>query len=293
MKELAGKVAFVTGGANGIGLALAQRLVREGMRVAIADIRAEPLHAALAQLGASAGQAIAIPLDVSDRAAMARAADQVEAALGPVHLLCNNAGVNLFVPMEDATYEDWDWVMGVNLGGVINGVRTFVPRIKAHGEGGHVVNTASMASIIAGPGAGIYTASKFAVRGLTESLRYSLAPFGIGVSALCPGLVRSNIHDSDAVRPAALSGDRSLADPEFMKRLKQLHEVGMDPAEVAERTLEGIRNNDPFIFPHPEFKTELRDLFDEMLAYVPEGDVDPQRLAFEEMRRKNKRAALH
>ena len=186
-----------------------RRSSRAGMRVAIADVRADHLEAATAELG---GDVHAIQLDVTDRDAFARAADETERVLGNVHVLCNNAGINLFNDIADATYQDWDWVLGVNLGGVVNGVVTFVPRIKAHGEGGHVVNTASMAAFVAGPGAGIYTTAKFAVHGLSDALRWSLLPHGIGVSMVCPGLVKSKIYESDLIRPAELSTDVTPAD---------------------------------------------------------------------------------
>ncbi len=181
--------------------------------------------------------------------------------------------------------------MGVNLGGVINGVQAFLPRIKRHGEGGHVVNTASMAGFITGPGAGIYTTSKFAVRGLSESLRWSLAPQGIGVSCLCPGLVKSTIYESEQIRPAHLAG-AGKADAAFMARLADIHKVGMEPDEVAEKVLKGVLANDLYIFPHPEFKEELKEIFDTILAAVPEGEVDPRRLEFEESRRSRARGSL-
>lgn len=288
MKDVEGKTAFITGGASGVGLGMAKVFARAGMNVVIADIREDHLDAAMAQFGETNFRVHPIRLDVTDRAAFASAADEAESRFGPVHLICNNAGINMFAPMDECTYDDWDWILGVNLGGVVNGVQTFVPRMKAHGEGGHIVNTASMASFITGPGAGIYTASKFAVRGLTESLRWSLAPYNIGVSVLCPGLVNSAIHESDKIRPAALSKSTGPVDPDFMKRLAEIHKVGMDPVEVGEKVLAGIRRNDLHIFPHPEFKDELREIFDEILAALPEGAIDPGRLAFEEFRRANK-----
>ena len=206
MTDLAGRTAFVTGGANGIGLGLARALLAEGCKVAIADIREESIEQAVKML--DTGEVIGVPLDVSSRDGFARAADQAEAALGPVSLLFNNAGINLFQTIDESSYDDWDWVLGVNLHGVINGVVTFVPRMKERGEGGHVVNTASMAGFLAGPVPGIYNCSKFAVRGLSESLCYSLVPHGIGVSVLCPGLVKSYIYASDEVRPEALKDAR-------------------------------------------------------------------------------------
>jgi len=162
---------------------------------------------------------------------------------------------------------------------------TFVPRIKAHGEGGHVVNTASMASFLSGPGAGIYTASKFAVRGLSEALRWSLRPHRIGVSVLCPGLVKSTIFESDKIRPAHLSTDTTPADQEFMRILPQIHEAGMLPEDVGEKVLRAIRRGDFYIFPNPEFRDELRQLFDEALAALPDEPVPADRLAFEDGRR--------
>lgn len=283
MKNIAGRSAFITGGGSGIGLGIARALLDAGAKVAIADIRQDHLDEALATLDNR--DVCGIRLDVSDRDAFAAAADEAEARLGPISIVCNNAGINLFAPMDECSYKDWDWVMGVNLGGVINGCQTFVPRIKQRGEGGHIVNTGSMASFLSGPGAGIYTTSKFAVRGLTESLRWSLAPHGIGVSCLCPGLVNSAIHESDMNRPENLSEDATKTNSEFLALLAELHQVGMSPNEVGLTVLEGIRENRLFIFPHPEFKDELREVFDEILDAMPEGEVDARRLAFEQGRR--------
>jgi len=291
MKDVRGKTAFITGGASGIGLGMAKVFAGAGMNVVIADIRADHLDRAMAELANAPVKAI--ELDVADRAGFARAADEAERAFGPVQLVCNNAGINMFAPMDECTYDDWDWILGVNLGGVVNGVQTFVPRLKALGQGGHIVNTASMASFITGPGAGIYTTSKFAVRGLSESLRWSLAPYNIGVSVLCPGLVNSAIYESDKIRPKSLSGHIGPVDAAFTARLAELHKVGMDPLEVGEKVLAGIRNNDLHIFPHPEFRDELREIFDETLAALPEGAADPKRLAFEESRRRVKIDALN
>jgi len=287
MKDVEGKTAFITGGASGVGLGMAKVFAQAGMKVVIADIRQDHLDRAMAGFSTTNLRVHPIKLDVTDRAAMAAAADEAERVFGHVHVVCNNAGINLFAPMDECTYEDWDWVMGVNLGGVINGVRTFVPRLRKHGEGGQIVNTASMASFITGPAAGIYTASKFAVRGLSESLRWNLAPHNIGVSVLCPGLVNSAIYESEKIRPKNLSRDTGPVDEIFMSRLADIHKAGMDPVEVGEKVLAGIRRNDLHIFPHPEFKEELREIFNEILAALPEGPVDPRRLAFEEFRRES------
>jgi NAD(P)-dependent dehydrogenase (short-subunit alcohol dehydrogenase family) len=268
MQDVAGKVAFITGGASGVGFGMAKVFLEAGMKVVIADIRQDHLDAAMGLLPG----AHPIRLDVTDRAAMASAAAETERVFGKVHVVCNNAGINLFTDIGTATYSDWDWIMGVNFGGVVNGVQAFVPRIKAHGEGGHVINTASMASFIVGPGAGIYTTSKFAVRGLSEALRWSLAPHGIGVSVLCPGLVKSTIYESERIRPAHLAG--SKMDPAFVARLEQVHKLGMEPEEVGRKVLRG-----------------MLAIFDAALASLPEETPPAERLAFEESRRAGYTAA--
>jgi NADP-dependent 3-hydroxy acid dehydrogenase YdfG len=283
MQSVEARVAFITGGASGIGLGMAKVFTAAGMKAVIADIRQNHLDRAMAELPAD--RVHAIRLDVTDRAAFAAAADEAERVFGKVHVLANNAGINLFAPMDECTYQDWDWILGVNLGGVVNGLVTFIPRLKAHGEGGHIVNTASMASFISGPAAGIYSASKFAVRGISESLRWSLMPHRIGVSVLCPGLVKSTIYESDKVRPQHLSTDTAKVDQAFMTRLAALHAVGMSGEEVAQAVLTGIRRNDFYIFSHPEFKDELAELFGEALAALPTGTAPPERLAFEQGRR--------
>jgi short-subunit dehydrogenase len=174
---------------------------------------------------------------------------------------------------------------------VINGVTTFVPRIKERGQGGHVVNTASMAGFLASGAPGIYNCSKFAVRGLSESLRYSLLPHGIGVSVLCPGLVKSYIYASDEIRPDELKAEATSTDPAFVERLAQVHEAGMEPDEVAAKVLDAIRANRFYVFTHPEHKDELREVFDEILADYPEGETPPDRMAVERERRERYREA--
>jgi NAD(P)-dependent dehydrogenase (short-subunit alcohol dehydrogenase family) len=288
MQDLTGRTAFVTGGASGIGLGLVRALLAEGCKVAVADVR--PLEQALSALDRP-DAVIGIELDVRSRAGFARAAEEAEAALGPVSLLFNNAGVNLFQPIDESTYDDWDWVLGVNLHGVINGVTTLVPRIKERGQGGHVVNTASMAGFLASGSPGIYNCSKFAVRGLSESLRYSLLPHGIGVSVLCPGLVKSYIYASDEIRPDELKAEAQTTDPAFVERLAHVHEAGMEPDEVAAKVLDAIRTNRFYVFTHPEHKDELREVFDEILADYPEGETPPERMDVERERRERYREA--
>ncbi len=276
MQDVDGKVAFITGGASGIGYGMAQVFLKNGMKVVIADNNPDYLAEARARQ-AGANNVHFIQVDVTDRAAMARAADEVVEVFGKVHVVCNNAGVGGSPSMDKAGYEDWDWMMGINFGGVVNGVISFLPKLKAHGEGGHIVNTSSMAGIIPLPGdGGIYTASKFAVRGLTESLRLTLAKDNIGVSVLCPGLTRSRIMEAAGKRRGASDEDAMF----------NSLDAGMDPVELGEAVLAGIRNNDPFILAHEEFKEEVQGLFDDIVALFPQGrDVPEDRRAFEQRRR--------
>jgi NAD(P)-dependent dehydrogenase (short-subunit alcohol dehydrogenase family) len=286
MKDFAGRTAFVTGGANGIGIGLVRALLAEGCSVAIADIREESIDAALKSLPKQ--RVMGVQVDVSSREAVARAADMVEANFGPVSLLFNNAGINLFQTIEESSYHDWDWVMGVNLDGPINGVMTFVPRMIAAGKGGYVVNTASMAGFLSAGRPGIYNTTKFAVRGMSESLRGSLAQYGIGVSVLCPGLVKSYIFASDDIRPDALKAGAKPVDTANVKRLAEIHEFGMEPDVLAARVMEAMRENRFYIFSHPEFKAELSELFDEILLdfrdYPPDAGYE-KRTGFEKIRR--------
>jgi NAD(P)-dependent dehydrogenase (short-subunit alcohol dehydrogenase family) len=286
MKDFAGRTAFVTGGAHGVGSGLVRALLAESCNVAIADIRAGSIQQALKELNSE--RAMGVQVDVSSREAMARAADEVEAKFGPVSLLFNNAGINLFQTIEESSYDDWDWVMGVNLHGPINGVMTFVPRMVAAGKGGYVVNTASMAALLAAGKPGIYNTTKFALRGMSESLRASLAPHGIGVSVLCPGLVKSYIYASDEIRPDRLKAGAKPVDTVNVKRLAEIHEFGMEPDVIAQRVLEAMRENRFHIFTHPEFRDELRELFDEILQdfrdYPPDAGFE-QRTGFEKIRR--------
>jgi NADP-dependent 3-hydroxy acid dehydrogenase YdfG len=285
MKEIEGKVAFITGAANGAGFGMAQVFSKNGMKVVLADIRQDSLDRAMAHFGKNPN-IHAIRLDVTNREAFARAADETEKVFGKVHVVCNNAGINLFVPIEECTYNDWDWVMGVNFGGVVNGIQTFIPRIRKHGEGGHIVNTASMAAFLPSAAAGIYTASKYGVRGLSEALRLSLYQYNIGVSVFCPGLINSRIYESEKVRPQTLASPENTAkNQKTMDVLPEIHKLGMGLEEVGEKVLAGIRRNDLYIFSHPEFKEELKEIFDEVLSALPDEEAPAARLAFEQTRR--------
>jgi NAD(P)-dependent dehydrogenase (short-subunit alcohol dehydrogenase family) len=277
MKDVAGKVAFITGGASGMGLGMARVFAAAGMNVVIADIRQDHLDQAMPQFAGDAGRVHPLRLDVADRAAMARAAVTTEQVFDKVHVLVNNAAVGLIGPMLEASYDDWDWVLGVNVGGVVNGVQAFVPRIRAHAEGGHVVTTASMGGLFVGGTAGLYNTSKSAVVGMMEALRPELEPFNIGVSAFCPGLVRTNIHEVERTRPERFANSgyahkaEDLAAREQFMRTKILP-AGMDPLEIGERVLRGVRNNDLYILTHHEYEAGFRERAEAILASFPKGE---------------------
>ncbi len=268
MQNLAGKTAFVTGGASGIGLGIAKALLGEGMNVVIADIRDDHLTAAQAELG-SPEKILALKLDVTDRADYARAADATLARFGKLHILVNNAGVAVVGPTELATFADWDWVMGVNLGGVINGVTTMLPHLLAHGEGGHIVNTSSMSGIVPVGGTTIYSTAKAAVLTMMETMRPELEARGVICSAFCPGAVQSNIAEAGKTRPAELAetgyaeaDKRRAAGGNFMHLYQTKEEVG-------QRVLQGILNDELYILTHSEFLGGVTDRANAMIASVP------------------------
>ncbi len=278
MAEVAGKTAFITGGANGIGLGIARALVRAGANVVIADIREAALADAKASLGAD-GQVETVQLDVTDRTGFARAADAAEARFGRIHMLIGNAGVGVMGPVAEARFDDWDWGMGVNLGGVINGLVTILPRIRAHGEGGQIVTTSSQSALIPIPYSAIYTAAKAAVLGLSEAIRGELAAERIGVSAFMPGPVQSNIAQSGELRPAEFRKDSGYREREEQLEKRPNSPVWMEADEVGERVLAGIRANDLYILTHPEFAGGMRTRFDAILASMPDEPINEARAA--------------
>jgi NAD(P)-dependent dehydrogenase (short-subunit alcohol dehydrogenase family) len=275
MQNLPGKTAFVTGGASGIGLGIAKALLGAGMNVVIADIREDHLAQAGAELG-TPDKVLALQLDVTDRAAFARAADAAEARFQRVHILCNNAGVGLVGPTELATYADWDWVLGVNLGGTVNGVVTFLPRMLAHGEGGHIVNTASMSGLMPHPGATLYGTSKGAVVAMIESMRGELEPRGIMCSAFCPGAVQSNIAESGATRPASLAATGYAEADKRRQGLGQFFHLFRTKEAIGARVLEGILRDELYILTHSEFREGIEDRTAAMRAAVPDLPEDPE-----------------
>ena len=272
MKDVAGKVAFVTGAASGMGLTMARSFAAAGMKVVLADIEEDALEQARASFGPTNADVIAIRVDVMDREAMAAAADRAEAAFGKVHVLCNNAGVAVSGSIADMAYTDWDWVVGVNLDGVVNGVQTFLPRILAHGEGGHIVNTASLAGLLPFAGLGVYNTTKFAVVGMSEALRADLAERNVGVSVLCPGVVNTNIFDSGRNRPEALRSDTdtsaiSMPDAEEIQaRLREALTSILEPNVVGDMVLHAIQEDEAYIFTHPEFEAAVNARQEEVAA---------------------------
>ena len=285
MRDVAGKTAFITGGASGMGLAMARSFAKAGMKVVIADIEQAAREAAQAEFESSNAEFLVLPLDVTDRAAMKEAADATEERFGKVHVVCNNAGVAVGGPIDQMAYNDWDWVNKVNLDGVVNGIQTFTERMKAHGEGGHFVNTASMAGHISIPGLSVYTGTKFAVVGISETMRADLLAHDIGVSVLCPGLVNTNIFDSGRNRPEDLPGASltPLVDPDagdLSTQLEQMRHTALDPAVVGDMVLHAIRENEFYIFTHPELeamtdarKDEMANAFARWRSYREERGV--------------------
>jgi NAD(P)-dependent dehydrogenase (short-subunit alcohol dehydrogenase family) len=275
VEALHGKVAFITGGASGIGLGIARACLDAGMRVAIADVRRDHLDEATALL---AGQQVhAVELDVTDRAGFAGAADEAERTLGPVDLLVNNAGVGILGSLQDTRYDDWDWGLGVNLGGVINGLQTVVPRMRERGKGGHVVTTSSMAAVVPIPNAAIYITAKAAVMGLMESIRPELAAHGIGASILFPGPVKTNIRESGRLRPERFRRDSGLAERERNLQDRPDDPTWMDPLECGRRVLDGVRRDDLYILTHREFREGARERCDALIGSFPDEPVDSER----------------
>ncbi len=266
MESVRDKVAVVTGGASGIGRALCQCFARAGARVVVADVDETGMDGTVAAVKRVGGEAIAVKTDVSRLPDVEALADRAFAAWGGVHVLCNNAGVTVHGGLESATHQDWEWVIGVNLWGVIHGIEAFVPRMIAQREPGHIVNTASMAGLIASQGLGIYNTTKYAVVGLSETLQKDLRQYNIGVSVLCPMGVATAIRDSDRNRPARLKN------PEGRSR-GEITLIGrtLSPDHVAEQVLRAITANRLYIITHEEGLEPLRRRFQRLERALREG----------------------
>jgi len=289
MEHVEGKVAFITGGASGIGLGIAKVFARNGMKVVIADSRQEALDEAMTYFKKAGEPVHPIRLDVTDRAAFARAADAAEAVFGKIHVLVNNAGIGSIGPVESFTYKDWDYSMGVNIGGVINGVTTILPRMLKHGEGGHIIATSSTNGIAASGVSVIYCTTKFAVAGMMEALATELEDRNIGASVLVPGPTNTNLGKSSLEnRPLNLRNEGQPWPPPPPPPPKGMPprrpgavfpNIAMDPVETGERVLRGLKNNDLFIITHPEFGAGFNARHEAIMRAVPDEPRNEERWA--------------
>jgi len=269
MQGLVGKTAFVTGGASGIGLALGRAFAEADMKVMLADIEADLLSAAVKSLD-KFGEVRGITCDVADPDSVDRAAQASYEAFGNVHVVCNNAGVGARGGIDNISLDNWRWVFDVNVMGVLHGIRAFLPHMRSHGEGGHFVNTASMAGIAAGQFFNPYGASKHAVVSMSEGLAAQLKPFGIGVSVLCPEFVRTNIVESERNRPVRYGPKQSIEPGSpaaaFLTQMVARVESGIDPSEVAAKVVAAIREDQLYVFTHPGMRAVVEKRFATILA---------------------------
>ena len=273
MQDLRGKTAFITGGASGIGLAMAEAFGHAGMNVMLADIDAAALAEAVAALTDKQIKVASVVADVTSRDSVRTAALATIAAFGKVHLVCNNAGVGSGGAIGDVPERDWDWVIDVNQKGVVYGMEVFVPLIASHGEGGHFVNTASMAGMLGVPGMEPYCATKFAVVAMSEGWAAQLNPQGIGVSVLCPGFVQTRIHQSSRNRQAVYgTGPAAFDDAGFFT---QAVENGIPAGPLANRVVEAVLANELYIFTHVEFRAAVEARFAAILAAFDRAALSP------------------
>jgi len=281
MQDLAGKVAFITGGANGIGFGMVRAFLSEGMKVVVADWNPANIDKAKAALAGNNAVAF-VRANVADRGDLKSAVDEALAAFGAIHVLCNNAGVNGGGTADDPDFDAWDKAMAVNLGGVVNASKLIVPIIKAQGEGGHVVCTSSMAGVVPLPGLAAYSTAKYAVRGFAESLRMQLAPLGIGVSCLFPGATRTGMLYAPEDKPEEAIDEAAASD--FQKALWAAARDAIDPLDTGRAVAEAIKANRFYIFTNREFLDEVIARDREMEAAFPEQDPPSGRVKFETLR---------
>ena len=251
MTQMSGRVAFITGAASGLGFAIAKSMAARGARLMLCDRDIGKLQKAEAELRALGADCASVVCDVTDIEAMKAARDATLKRFGKLHILVNNAGVAIGGQPGDIPLQDWRWIVDINLMGVVNGVELFTPLIKQHGEGGHIINTASMAGHVASAGMSPYNATKYAVVGYSEGLRVELAPHHIGVSVLCPGWVRTNIHNTGFERPSGgLSLEQAKSDPQYQGMAATIG-GGFDPGLVADWVSDCVEANRLYIFTHP------------------------------------------
>jgi NAD(P)-dependent dehydrogenase (short-subunit alcohol dehydrogenase family) len=273
MREFKGKTAIVTGAASGIGLGIAKALASAGVNIMLADLRAKPLETARQAVAALGVRAEAMTVDVSDPASVAAAGKAVTDAFGALHIAVNNAGVAMHgTPIEKLSNEEWSWVMGVNIDGVINGIRTFVPMIRAHGQGGHVVNTGSVSSLFVreGRNQGAYAMTKYAVLALSEALEQEVKEAGIGVSVLCPGGVTTSIFDSAATRPERFGGAYRRPEQEALK--SAFTTSALHPDVVGRRVLQAIRDDEFYVLTHTGEREVITARLDRIRAAFDRAD---------------------
>ena len=266
LTSLKDRTAVVTGGASGIGRALALLFAREGANVVVADLDEAGMAETVAAVSQAGRRGLAVKTDVSRLADVQALANRAFGEFGAVHVVCNNAGVALWGGLESVTHKDWEWAMGVNIWGVIHGVEAFVPRMVAGKQPGHVVNTASMAGLIASQGLGIYNTTKYAVVGLSETLQKDLRGYDIGVSVLCPMGVHTQIRQSDRNRPADLRNAPTERDGRAVELIGRY----LPPEHVAERVLRAIYANRLYVITHEEGLTPLKRRFERMAQAIEE-----------------------
>lgn len=280
MQDLNGKVAFITGGASGIGFGMARAFLAEGMKVAIADWSDEHIAKAKAGLAGNNGVHF-VKCNVASRESVKAAADEVLAVFGKIHVLCNNAGVNGGGTAASPDFDDWDKAIAINLGGVINGTKIIAPIIRAQGEGGHIVNTSSMAGMVPLPGLAAYSTAKYAVRGFSESLRLQLVEKGIGVSCLFPGATRTAIVPLPEDDPENIKEEGA---PQFLKDLWDAMRGAIDPLDTGRAVVQAIKENRFYIFTNREFLDEVKQRHREIEDAFPLDEPTPGRVKFESMR---------
>jgi NADP-dependent 3-hydroxy acid dehydrogenase YdfG len=281
MQQLTDKVAFITGAASGIGYGIAHACLRAGMKVVIADVREAALDAAAATLAGTGHRVLPLLFDVTDRGSWRAAADRVRQEWGGVDLLCSNAGVNFVGSMLEATYEDWDFALAVNVGGAVNAVHTFAAGMVESGREGHIVITASVSGLFAGPGAGVYATTKYALVGLAESLRADLRDTLVGVSVLCPGPVQSELFEStEKVRPArwAATGSVPVVPAGTDRAETAIFRTAPTGADIGDRVIQGVRRNDLYILTHAEIGSMLAARAAALSAALPHEEVSEERI---------------
>lgn len=259
MKSFNERVAFVSGAGGGIGLGIARTLAKRGAKLAIADIQKNLLEQAGAELRALGADVMTIQLDVADRKALYAAADRIDAHFGEIHLVFNNAGVGYVgTPLDKVPDDVFDWVIDINLVGVMSAMKAFIPKLRKHGKGGHIVNTSSMAGLVLNPGwhTGIYSATKMGVIALSHDMRDSLAADGIGVSVFCPGLVKTDLEKNTGKLQPATGSQVAGVTPDMLKQ------ADMSPDEAGEIVLRGIENDDFYILTHPQLWPQVAQYHD-------------------------------